>query len=155
MSSDADATKQIVTHLMGIPFFDRLSEAEVEKIYSICRVTKYQADQVIYKFGTPSDGMFILLDGQLVARTKTGMDIAYISPIGLVGEMGVIIVLLGLLMLFVYLHQDRVFNDPRPVTLSLALMTISFVVCSLAYTSKAISVYVIPIGTLDHHTISK
>ena len=90
MSADADATKQIVTHLMGIPFFDRLSETEVGKIYSICRVTKFEADQVIYKFGTPSDGMFILLDGQLVARTKTGMDIAYISPIGLVGEMGVI-----------------------------------------------------------------
>ena len=30
------------------------------------------------------------MDGQLVARTKTGLDIAYISPIGLVGEMGVI-----------------------------------------------------------------
>jgi CRP-like cAMP-binding protein len=45
---------------------------------------------MIYQFGTPSDSMFTLLDGQLVARTKTGMDIAYISPIGLVGEMGVI-----------------------------------------------------------------
>ena len=90
MSEDSEATKQIVTHLMGIPFFDRLSEAEVEKIFSICSGVKYQPDQVIYKFGTPSDGMFILLDGQLVARTKTGMDIAYISPVGLVGEMGVI-----------------------------------------------------------------
>ena len=64
----------------------------------------------------------------------------------LLGEMGVIVILLGLLMLFVYIHQDRVFNDPRPVTLSLALVTISFVICSLAYTSKAISVYAIPIG---------
>ena len=40
MSTDSDATKQIVTHLMGIPFFDRLTEAEVEKIYSICRVAR-------------------------------------------------------------------------------------------------------------------
>lgn len=90
MAGEPDATKQIVQHLMGIPFFDRLSEAEVEKIYGICNVVKYAADQVIYKFGSPSDDMFILLDGQLVARTKTGMDIAYIHPIGLVGEMGVI-----------------------------------------------------------------
>ena len=90
MSTDSDATKQIVTHLMGVPFFDRLTEAEVEKIYSICRVARYEADQVIYKFGTSSDGMYILLDGQLVARTKAGTDIAYISPIGLVGEMGVV-----------------------------------------------------------------
>jgi CRP-like cAMP-binding protein len=90
MPADNDATQQIVAHLMGIPFFDRLSETEVEKIYSIWKVTKYDADQMIYQFGTPSDSMFTLLDGQLVARTKTGMDIAYISPIGLVGEMGVI-----------------------------------------------------------------
>lgn len=45
---------------------------------------------MIYEFGHPSDSMFILLDGQIVARTKTGVDIADISPIGLVGEMGVI-----------------------------------------------------------------
>jgi hypothetical protein len=45
MSGESDATKQIVTHLMGIPFFDRLSEAEVEKIYSIFRVAKYEADE--------------------------------------------------------------------------------------------------------------
>ncbi len=90
MSAESEATKEIVSHLMGIPFFDRLSEVEVEKVFTICSVVKYQTDQVIYKFGTPSDGMFILLDGQLVARTKMGVDIAYISPIGLVGEMGVI-----------------------------------------------------------------
>ena len=54
MSADADATKQIVAHLMGIPFFDRLTEEEVEKSYSICRVAKYEPDQVIYKFGTAS-----------------------------------------------------------------------------------------------------
>jgi hypothetical protein len=35
MPADNDATQQIVAHLMGIPFFDRLSETEVEKIYSI------------------------------------------------------------------------------------------------------------------------
>ena len=45
---------------------------------------------MIYEFGHPSDSMFILLDGQIVARTKTGVDIACISPVGLVGEMGVI-----------------------------------------------------------------
>jgi len=64
----------------------------------------------------------------------------------LVGEMAIAAILVGLLMLFVYLNQDRVFNDPRPITLTLSLVTISFVMCSLAYTSKAISVYVIPIG---------
>lgn len=64
----------------------------------------------------------------------------------LIGEMGIVVVLLGLLMLFVYLSQDRLFNDPRPVTLSLTLLSVSFIMTSLAYSSDTISVYAIPIG---------
>lgn len=47
-------------------------------------------DEQLYKFGTPSDDLFILLAGQLVVRAPTGQDIAYIPPIGIVGEMGVL-----------------------------------------------------------------
>ena len=76
--------------MRAIPIFEHLDDDEVRKIYGICQVMRFEPDHVIYQFGHPSDSMFILLDGQLVARTKTGVDIAYISPIGLVGEMGVI-----------------------------------------------------------------
>jgi CRP-like cAMP-binding protein len=81
---------QIIQHLKGVPIFDRLVDDELEKIYNICDFKKFPADQVIYQFGAESDSLFILLDGRLVARTKAGLDIAYISPIGLVGEMGVL-----------------------------------------------------------------
>ena len=90
MSEDADAQQQIISHLRAIPIFEHLDDDEVRKIYGICEVKRFEDDQVIYRFGQPSDSMFILLDGQIVARTKAGVDIAYISPIGLVGEMGVI-----------------------------------------------------------------
>ena len=90
MSDDAAAQQQIISHLKAIPIFEHLDDDEVRRIYGICQVVRFEPDKVIYQFGHPSDSLFILLDGQVVARTKTGVDIAYISPIGLVGEMGVI-----------------------------------------------------------------
>ena len=88
-SSEA-VQQQILSHLKAIPVFDRLEDNELGKIYEICTFSKFQADEVIYKFGAASDDLFILLDGQLVAKSKAGVDIAYISPIGIVGEMGVL-----------------------------------------------------------------
>lgn len=64
----------------------------------------------------------------------------------IIGQMGAISVLIGLLILFIYMNQDRLFNDPRPMTLALSLLTISFAVSILAISSSAISVYAIPIG---------
>ncbi|NQV53939.1 MAG: HDIG domain-containing protein [Flavobacteriales bacterium] len=64
----------------------------------------------------------------------------------LVGEMAIVALLLGLLVLFIYLNQEKLFNDPRPITLALSLVAIAFAVTSLAQTSNAASVYIIPIG---------
>ena len=64
----------------------------------------------------------------------------------LVGEMAIVGLLLGLLVLFIYLNQEKLFNDPRPITLALSLVAIAFAVTSLAQTSNAASVYIIPIG---------
>lgn len=63
-----------------------------------------------------------------------------------IGALGIVIALLGLLMLFVYMGQEHIFNDPRPITLALTLVTISFAVTSLAHHSDSVSVYAIPIG---------
>jgi CRP-like cAMP-binding protein len=90
MANDAEVQQQIVEHLAGIPIFYRLTEDELIKIFGICNFKRLAQDEQLYKFGTPSDDLFILLDGQLVARAPTGQDIAYIPPIGLVGEMGVL-----------------------------------------------------------------
>lgn len=81
---------EVLNHLKAVPVFDRLTEDELARIYSICDLKRLSADEQLYKFGANSNDMFILLSGRLVARTKAGLDIAYISPIGLVGEMGVL-----------------------------------------------------------------
>ena len=60
--------------------------------------------------------------------------------------MAIVGLLLGLLVLFIYLNQEKLFNDPRPITLALSLGAIAFAVTSLAQTSNAASVYIIPIG---------
>ncbi len=62
------------------------------------------------------------------------------------GEMGIIAALIGLLVLFIYMNQDRLFNDPRPLTLALSLLAISYAFSVLAISSDTISVYAIPIG---------
>ncbi|MDC1222295.1 HDIG domain-containing protein, partial [Salibacteraceae bacterium] len=62
------------------------------------------------------------------------------------GEMGIISALIGLLVLFIYMNQDRLFNDPRPMTLALSLLAISYAFSVLAISSDTISVYAIPIG---------
>jgi CRP-like cAMP-binding protein len=86
----SDMHQQIIRHLQTIPIFNRLTNEELAKIYSLCNFRRLTADEMLYKFGTPSDGMFILLDGRLLARAPTGQDIAHIPAIGLVGEMGVL-----------------------------------------------------------------
>ena len=60
--------------------------------------------------------------------------------------MGIIAALIGLLVLFIYMNQDRLFNDPRPMTLALSLLAISYAFSVLAISSDTISVYAIPIG---------
>jgi len=64
----------------------------------------------------------------------------------LVGQMAIVTILLGLLGLFIYMNQSRLFNDPRPITLSLSLVTLGFVMSAIAYSSNAVSIYIIPIG---------
>lgn len=64
----------------------------------------------------------------------------------IVGEMGLIIILIGLLILFVYLNENRLFNDPRPLTLTLSLVGVAFIVSSLSFKSDVLSIYVIPLG---------
>ena len=90
MANDAKVQQQIIQHLQDIPLFHRLTNEELAKIYNVCVFRRLESDEQLYTFGTSSDDLFILLDGRLVARAPTGQDIAYIPPIGLVGEMGVL-----------------------------------------------------------------
>ena len=90
MGVPSEVHQQILGYLQSVLIFDRLTEDEIKKIYGICTFRRFAADETIYKFGAPSEDFFVLLDGRLVARANTGVDIAYIPPVGVVGEMGLI-----------------------------------------------------------------
>jgi CRP-like cAMP-binding protein len=90
MAQDDELQRQIIQHLSSIPLFYRLSEEELVRIFGICTLKSLVVDEQLYRFGTDSDDLFILLSGQLVARSPAGQDIAYIPPIDVVGEMGVL-----------------------------------------------------------------
>ena len=85
-TSSSDIHQQILEHLKKVPIFNRLTDSELRKIYGICRFKRYNADEAICRFGTPSADLFVLLDGRLVARSRMGVDIAYISPIGVLTD---------------------------------------------------------------------
>ncbi len=68
--------------------------------------------------------------------------------LSIVGEMGLAVLLLLLLSAYITLNLPSIHNDPRPVTLSMVLIGISFAACSLAINSANISIYVIPIGIM-------
>ena len=89
-TASSDIHQQILGHLKKVPVFGRLTDPEIRKVYGICTFKRYGPDEAICRFGTPSADIFVLLDGRLIARSKMGVDIAYISPIGVVGEMGVL-----------------------------------------------------------------
>lgn len=118
-----------------------------QALYDIIEVEGkiYQQTAIIDKGDIVTEEKFKILESlkaEYEERTISNTSFEW----SLIGEMGMVLVLLGLLMLFVYSNQDRVFNDPRPITLTLSLTSVSFIMCALAFSSKEISVYAIPIG---------
>jgi CRP-like cAMP-binding protein len=92
MSPDAKPTGPDATleYLRKIPAFAGLELQEIREIFSACRLQQYGSEQSIYKVGSPSTDMFILLDGTLSIRTAHGVEVSQVKPVGLVGEMGVL-----------------------------------------------------------------
>jgi putative nucleotidyltransferase with HDIG domain len=122
------------------------------------RLIQGASSDIIEVQGKINHGQEIIDRGELVSperfRALESLKLEYaertISRTGfrwsLAGEMAIAALLLGLLVLFVYMNQDRRFNDPRPITLALSMLAIAFALSSLAYSSKSVSIYVIPIG---------
>lgn len=122
------------------------------------RLLQQSFDEMVAVKGKINKGQAIIDRGDIVGEyefdviesLRAEYDERTISQTGLqwslLGEMGIVTVLLGLLVLFIYLNEERIFNDARPVTLAFSLVSTAFIMCSLAFVSDSISVYVIPIG---------
>ncbi len=80
---------RLVEVLEKIPLFRGLSMHQFKQILKIFKSKTVPKDQVLCKIGEESFEIFILLRGNLKLLFEDGKEFSRISPIGIVGEMGV------------------------------------------------------------------
>ena len=81
---------RLVPVLKKIPLFDGLSPSKIRLILSLSTFSKFETGESVCEVDTPSDGMYILLSGELEVLSETGGRLAVITPVTTVGEMGVV-----------------------------------------------------------------
>lgn len=74
--------------LRKIPIFEGLDATQVRRILGLCRSVRCEADDIVCRAETPSDEMYILIEGQLAVVSAEGTRLALLSPVTTVGEMG-------------------------------------------------------------------
>ena len=77
-----------IESMKKIPIFQGLYDDDYKKLILICSKKMIPKDEILCKKGEESLELFILLKGQLKVMLSTSSFLTYISPIGLVGEIG-------------------------------------------------------------------
>ncbi|HCL30928.1 MAG TPA: hypothetical protein DIC52_21170 [Candidatus Latescibacteria bacterium] len=57
---------------------------------TLCRPRELQESDILCRYDTPSDEMYLLLAGELAVITPEGLRVATIRPVTSVGEMGLV-----------------------------------------------------------------
>jgi CRP-like cAMP-binding protein len=79
---------QFVAIFKRVPLFAGLQLMQAVTLLKVCERRTLSAGDMLCHFGDRSDSMYILLSGELSVRTKDDTQIAKISPVEPVGEMG-------------------------------------------------------------------
>lgn len=79
---------QFVAIIKRVPLFTGLQLMQAATLLKVCERRSLSAGEKLCQFGDRSDSMYILLSGELSVRTKDNTQIAKISPVEPVGEMG-------------------------------------------------------------------
>ncbi len=87
---DSLEPKRLLRILKKMPAFQGLTLEQAQRLLGICEIQKYRTGEVLYKEASPSTEMFMLLSGRLAVRKGGRAVIAEITPVDIVGEMGVI-----------------------------------------------------------------
>ena len=83
-----DYYTNIEDFVKDIPIFKGLNSDQTQKILNICSIKTYPKGHFICQEGEESNELFIFINGQLKV-VKGDTFLAYITPFGLVGEIGV------------------------------------------------------------------
>ena len=73
-----------------IPLFAGLSPSQINAVLGVCNCKKFESGTVICAAGSQASEMFILLSGELAFKTQDGTQVATLSPVTTVGELGVL-----------------------------------------------------------------
>jgi len=78
-------------HIIGkIPMFRGLKPNEALEILKVCKPRTFSNLEQVCAHGTPSMEMFVLLAGKLAVTALDGTTLTHLTPITIVGEMGLI-----------------------------------------------------------------
>lgn len=82
--------KRLLRILEKTSVFRGLTLEQAQRLLGVCEILKYRAGEVLYKEGSPSTEMFMLLSGRLAVRKGGRTVLAEITPVDIVGEMGIV-----------------------------------------------------------------
>lgn len=76
--------------LRKLNIFKDLEADHIQRLARLSTSKVFEAGQVIYEEGSPSDEMLVLLQGRIIASSRGGAELAEIEPGTSTGEMGVL-----------------------------------------------------------------
>jgi CRP-like cAMP-binding protein len=76
--------------LRKLSIFKDLEADHIQRLARLSTSKVFEAGQVIYEEGSPSDEMLVLLQGRIIASSRGGAELAEIEPGTSTGEMGVL-----------------------------------------------------------------
>ncbi len=74
--------------LASVHPYDSLPDAELSRIAGRFRALPMQRDTIIYQFGTPCDGLYVIFDGEVEITSDTGEIVSHLSARNSFGERG-------------------------------------------------------------------
>ena len=80
----------ITDFFKSIPVFKGLNDKQYREILNVCRQITVPENHTLFKNGDESNEIYILLWGQLKVLSEDQSMIAYLTPVGSIGEIGVL-----------------------------------------------------------------
>ena len=80
----------ITDYFKSIPVFKGLNDKQYSEILNVCRQITVPENHTLFKNGDESNEIYILLWGQLKVVSEDKNLLAYVTPVGSIGEIGVL-----------------------------------------------------------------
>lgn len=87
---EQENASRLRTIVERVSIFRRMTLWEADAILKVCEYRAYPKGELVYRAGSPSDEMLILLQGGLVATSESGTVLGRIEPGTTTGEMGLL-----------------------------------------------------------------